>query len=142
MRPKRRILLIDSDENRMSIRRYLFITRGFAVFSAPSADEARHLIASCYPDLVVATWPLAGADLGKLLSEIHDDSPTSHLLLLAERLTEVPDGVFVDAALLKSACSATDIIERAKLLCVRKRGPQKTAQSVDHMMVLAEQKLA
>ncbi|MDR3797998.1 MAG: response regulator [Terracidiphilus sp.] len=134
--------MIDSNENRLSIRRYLLATQGFAVISATSGDEAREICAVFDPDLIVACWPLAGADLGKLLDELHAYNPAVHSLLLAEQLTAEPDGIVADAKLLKGACAPVQIVERVKMLSAGRRGPKKTVQSVDYMMALAQRRIA
>jgi DNA-binding response OmpR family regulator len=126
----------------MSVRRYLFTTWHFAVISATGAGEAREMFAAYDPDLVVACWPLAGADLGKLLDELHACKPGVRSLLLAEQLTVAPGDVVADAVLLKGACMPVQILDRVKLLSASKRGPKKTVQSIDIMMDLAQRRIA
>jgi DNA-binding response OmpR family regulator len=142
VRPKKRILLIDSDETRQGIRRFLLETHGFAVFSASSAEEARELCADYSPDAVVAAWPLAGADLGRLLHQLHECSPAASSLLLADSAAAVPESVMADAILPKGQCSAVQVLERVRLLSARKRGPKKTVESINHMMMLTERRIA
>jgi DNA-binding NtrC family response regulator len=149
MRPKKRILLIDSNETRQSVRRYLFITWGFAVLSAATAEEAREIAANEPLDLVVCGWPLAGADLGKLLNDLHAIDPLLRSLLLAESSIVAPEGVAAHAVLLKGACAPTEIRERARQLSARKRGPRKGCEQrlqpqaeVDHLMDMAERRIA
>ncbi len=126
----------------MSVRRYLFTTWHFAVISATSGDEARKMLAAYDPDLVVAGWPLAGEDLGKLLDELHACKPGIHSLLLAEQLTVAPEDTVADAVMLKGACMPVQILDRVKLLSAGKRGPKKTVQSIDIMMDIAQRRIA
>jgi DNA-binding response OmpR family regulator len=149
MRPKKRILLIDSDETRQSVRRYLFVTHGFTVLSAATADEAREIAANEPLDLIVCGWPLAGADLDRLLGDLHAVDPLLRSMLLAESSTFAPEGFVAHAVLLKGACSPAEILERARCMSARKRGPRKGCEqrmqpqaAVDHLMNLAERRIA
>jgi hypothetical protein len=93
-------------------------------------------------DLVVACWPLANADLGKLLNELRACKSGVHSLLLAEQLTVAPENTVADAVMLKGACTPSQILERVKLLTACKRGPKPPVQSVDRMMMLAQGRTA
>ncbi len=141
MRPRKRILLIDSNELRQSTRRYMLTIRGFVVHAAASADEARELAADHNPDLVIACWPMAGTDLGRLLDQIYEQRPTVRLMLVAEHLSSPPETVTVDACMLKGYCNPSELVDRAKFLCARKRGPKKPVE-IDRMMVMAERRIA
>ena len=141
MRPRKRILLIDSNELRQSTRRYMLTIRGFAVHAAASAEEAHELAADHDPDLVIACWPMAGTDLGRLLDHLYEQRPAMRSMLLAEQLSSPPENVTVDACILKGNCSPAEIVDRAKFLCARKRGPKKPVE-IDRMMVLAERRIA
>ena len=141
MRPRKRILLIDSNELRQSTRRYMLTIRGFAVHAAASAEEARELASDHNPDLVIACWPMAGTDLGRLLDQLHDQHPCLRSMLLAEHLTAAPKGIHADACMYKGSCSPAEIVDRAKVLCARKHGPKKAVE-IDRMMVPAERRIA
>lgn len=144
MRPRKRILLIDSNEVRLSVRRYLLETQGFKVSAATAADEARDLAETTDPELIVCAWPLAGSSAGLLLNQLHEAHPFVRIMLLAETLQSVPDDVYAaDAVLLKGDCTPFNVLERARLLSARKRGPRKmTVQSVDRMMDFAARRIA
>lgn len=124
MRPKRQILLIDSNEMRLSTRSYMLQVRGFNVHAAATAEEATVIVDNFSLDLVIGCWPLPGGNpalLDALRGRYPGGVPT---MLLAEQLTTGPESAFADAILLKPV-SAAEIVDRAKTLCARKRGPKK-----------------
>jgi len=145
MRPKKRILLIDSSETRLSTRRFVLETRGLAVAGASTPEEARDLANSFQPEVIVAAWPFTSGDLVRLLDQIREELPFAPSLLIAETLVEAP-AVVADATVLKGSCSMAEIVERIKILAARKRGPRpgtpKPVQSIERMMQLAERRLA
>ena len=148
MRPKKKILLIDSDETRCSVRSFVLSNRGFAVYPVANVGDARRTAALANPDLAVLCWPFDGA--AALLSELHTRCPQMPSMVIAEQLTEAPVNVFAGAVLLKGGCSQSEIYDRAKVMCARKRGPRKGAQrkmpladlSAIDMAYLAERRIA
>jgi DNA-binding response OmpR family regulator len=148
MRPKKRILLIDSDETRHSVRRYFFTIHGFTVLSAATAEEAREIAANEPLDLIVCGWPLAGADLCKLLNDLHAMDPLLRSMVLMENSAIALDLLPAHAVLPKGRCGPAEILERAKTLSARKRGPRKESDrrppqtDVDRLMQLAERRIA
>jgi len=124
VRPKKRILLIDSNENRQSMRRFVFETRGLAVFSASTPDEARDLSRDAHPDVVIAVWPFTGGDLAQLVDQVREEAPFAPSLLIVENLSVPPTSIVADATMCKGAFSMADVVERIKVLAARKRGPR------------------
>ena len=127
MRPKKRILLIDGDEERLGLRRFLLTIWGFRVFSAAGVAEAREILAESAPDLLISCWPLPARKLNALMGRLRKLDPEARSLLLAENLDQSPLKVTADITLLRGLCSAGCVIERAKALCARRRGPKKRA---------------
>jgi CheY-like chemotaxis protein len=124
MRPKKKILLIDSDETRCSIRSFVLSNRGFLVFPVANAGDALRAAVIVYPDLAVLRWPFEGASA--LLDELHKRCPLMRSMVIGEELTEAPT-VFADVILLEGQCSQEKINELAKVLCARRHGPRKGA---------------
>lgn len=125
MRPKKRILLIDANEEHRSVLTFTLKTKGFLVRGAATADEARQAAFEFSPDLVIGCWPLATSDLGELLSFIHKQNWQVRSLVLCEALREAPALLVADVILLKGFCLSEQILERAMFLSARKRGPAK-----------------
>ena len=124
MRPKTRILLIDTNEDRQSVRRFQFDLWRFAVESASSAAEARDLAAQGSHGLIVAAYPVVGIDLGCLLDELHRIAPYTPSMVLADKGNEALMALHADAVLTRPT-SPAEILERAKVMSARKRGPRK-----------------
>jgi len=125
MRPKKKILLIDSNEERRSVRKFVLINRGFIVQAVANAWDAAEAAKALDFDLAIGVWPFEGADLATLLDELQRRHSQMKSMVIADRLTERPPMLIVDAVLLKGQCSQFEIYERAKLLSARKRGPRK-----------------
>ena len=142
MRPKKRILLIDSNEYHLSVRRFLLDTHRFAVTGAQTSKEALQLADECMPEAIVAVWPFTGGDLGRLLNYLHEIFPGVPSILICENLSAPPEGVVADAVMLRGACSPAEILDRVKVLSARKRGPKKGVNPVNRAMILAERRIA
>jgi DNA-binding response OmpR family regulator len=138
MRPKRRILLAGSDENRVSVLKCVLETNGFRVTTALTAAEALgHLRAETY-DLLLCEWPLAG--MQPLLDAARDTHQPTPTLVLASRLKECPEGLFGDDVILSDGFCVAGLRDRIKVLSTRKRGPRpmkKEPVSVPVIEVLA-----
>jgi DNA-binding response OmpR family regulator len=129
MRPKKRILLIDTDEERQAIRRFLFVTHAFHVISASSADEARAMFATEAPELIVCAHPLANVDTTSLLSDLHQvNSFVPSMMLHAG--SKVPTGFMADATVPQDI-SAVELLERVKVMAARKRGPRPKGPAIE-----------
>jgi len=141
MRPKKCILLIDSDEYRMSLRRFLFETNGFRVLSAESADAAERQFHDDGPDLIVCVCPTPGIDTVALLDRLKMQHSWVPSLALTKNETTRPAGLFADATVYTVSCSNAELLERVRMMAARKRGPRKQP-SVERMMTLAERRIA
>lgn len=123
MRPKRRILLIDVNEQQRSQYRYALRIAAFEVQAAGTAAEARAIAAAWMPDVVLAMLPAPGVGLRALLNDLHAASPYLPSLALAPRAN-------AELAEIRASMTAvnppmSDVIQRLKTLSARKRGPRK-----------------
>lgn len=115
MRPKKHIILIDQNEMRQSILRFLFTNKGWAVLSAATAEAAKENFLSC--ELVIAGWPCA-LDVGAV-ARYHYQVPS---LVVADREDPELRKLNVDRTLISAA--PWEIFEVACVLGQRKRGPK------------------
>jgi hypothetical protein len=118
MRPPKRILIIDANEDRQSITRFALETNMFRTVSYKTVDSARTNL-SVPIDAALAYWP-CDADM---LASLVRDNDCKGIVVAPQRAT-CPLELFADAVLLKHACAMSDIIERLKYACARKRGPK------------------
>jgi two-component system, OmpR family, response regulator CpxR len=135
MRPKKRILLIDTDEDRQSARRFVLVTHAFKVGAVNSAEAALALFHAEQFDLVACGWPLKDVDAGQLLKALRAVAPYVPQLLLAEALTAPPCGVTSDAVMLKGFATV-DLLDRVHEMAARKRGPRKIGPAVERVPVV------
>lgn len=138
MRPKKRVLCIDNNEDRLGQMRYRLFVRNYMAISATTADEAREASANFAPDLVLAssTFP----SLQPLLDELRESLPAiSHLVVSSS--PGAPE-IVADATLHNP--SSELLIEHIHTLCARKRGPRSTKipLSETRRVLLAQRRLA
>lgn len=69
MRPKKRVLLIDNNEQRLSVRAFVLETHHYFVAKATSVREAAETFSEARPDVVLAMVDVPG--LAKLLDDLH-----------------------------------------------------------------------
>jgi two-component system, OmpR family, response regulator CpxR len=143
MRPKKCILLIDSDEDRISLRRFLFETHGFSVLSAENARDAQRHFYPGVIDLVVCAYPSVGIDMERLLNLFKASRSWVPAVALVKDGEKVPVALLADASICLPSCSTADLIERIKIISARKRGPKKQLPvRIDAMMALAARRSA
>ena len=121
-RPKKRILLIDANELRLSARRFMLTTHGYAVFGAVDVSEALQACAVHAPEVAFIVCPIPG--LARLVRDLHAMFPTIRTLLFAEGLKSEPENIYTDV-MLHGWPPVSEILERLKVLAARKRGPHK-----------------
>jgi DNA-binding NtrC family response regulator len=90
-----RILLIDDDADLMEMNRVALVNRGHQVQAAHSAREARQVLATSRPDLVVMDAGMESASTGlELTGEIHRRYPDLPVLGFLDK--PMPPAVLAD----------------------------------------------
>lgn len=125
MRPKKKILLIDSKEARRSVRAYTLTIKGFAVCCASNVPEAQSMAQDMLPDLAIVSWPVIKGDDGRWIEDMRRRTPQMRSMVLAEAEEQPPTDLVADAVLSNADCTMLEIFDRAKVLCIRRRGPKK-----------------
>jgi CheY-like chemotaxis protein len=121
MRPKKKILIVDVNEERLSTRRFLLTNKGYAVSSASSRAEALAVASGIDPALAIVVLPLP--DAAQLLADLRAHAPFTHTLVLAENAKEHP-GLFADMTLWGKPPVA-ELLDRIAIAAACKRGPKK-----------------
>jgi two-component system response regulator CpxR len=133
MRPRKLILCVESNEQVLSVRKFLLVTRGYRVVESASAAEALEYLQTASIgsiDLLMSDLLLPqmdGNELCRRARQLHPGIPT---LLLSNTVTSFDRAAAADAFLPKGACTPTEIIDRVRMLVARKRGPKKQVQRV------------
>ena len=125
MKPKRTILCVDDNEQSLSIRKVLLETRGYRVVTCQNGDEALTRFKRGGIDLVLADLIMPGLDGAKLIEEIKNLSPRTPAILLSGKVRIYDRDTQADVFLPKGMYAPAELLERIRLLLVRKRGPSR-----------------
>lgn len=130
MRPKKVILLVDGNEQSLSVRKFMLQTRGYRVVEAANAAAALERFAHGGIDLVVSDLLLPGMDGNEMVRRMKEDSAEVPALLISGTVREFARADAADAFLPKGANGPAEMMERIRLLLVRKRGPKRAQAAV------------
>jgi len=125
MKPKRTILCVDDNEQSLSIRKVMLETRGYRVVSCGSGQEALDVFKKGGIDLVVTDLVMPGVDGTKVIEEIKTVSPQTPAILLSGKVKIYDHNTRADVFLPKGMYAPAELLERIRLLLVRKRGPKR-----------------
>lgn len=128
MKPKRTILCVDDHEQSLSIRKVLLETRGYRVIACSSGEEALELFRKGGIDLVLTDLIMPGLDGTKLVEQIKAISPQTPAILLSGKVKIYDRDTQADIFLAKGMYAPAELLERVRLLLVRKRGPRRSQQ--------------
>jgi DNA-binding response OmpR family regulator len=131
MRPKKTIVCVTADEGKLAERAYMLETRGFHVLRVQSTAQAAKLLEYLResplqeePDLLLLHLPLL--DVRATLREAHVLFPELRTMVTSDGSGyDLESGA--DVYLPRAANTAAEIVERARILVARKRGPKKAA---------------
>ncbi len=125
MRPRKVILLVDGNEQALSVRKFMLETRGYRVVQACGAHEALERFAGGGIDLVVSDLLLPGMDGNEMVRRMKAETPEVPAMLLSSTVKEFARAAAADVFLPKGAATPTELVERVRVLMVRKRGPKR-----------------
>ena len=125
MKPKRTILCVDDNEQSLSIRKVMLETRGYRVVACTSGEAALERFKQGGVDLVLTDLIMPGVDGGRLIEEIKTLSPQTPTILVSGKVKMFDRDTRADAFLPKGMCVPSELLERVRILLVRKRGPKR-----------------
>jgi two-component system, OmpR family, response regulator CpxR len=125
MKPKRTILCVDDNEQSLSHRKIMLETRGYRVASFSRGEEALTRFQQGGVDLVIADMAMPGLDGPQLIAKIKDLSPHTPAILISSKVRIYDHDSQADVFLTKGMYAPVDLLERVRLLLVRKRGPRR-----------------
>src|SRR5215813_12275561 len=128
MRPKRTILCVDYNEQALSIRKILLETRGYRVVACSNGQEALEAFRRGNIDLVLTDLVMPGVDGSHLIHEIKELSPQTPAVLISGRVKIYERDTSADLFLPKGMYEPAELLERIRLLLVRKRGPKRPVE--------------
>jgi len=129
MKPKRTILCVDDNEQSLSIRKVLLETRGYRVIACTKGEDALEIFKRGGIDLVLTDLIMPGYDGTKLIEQIKAISPQTPAILLSGKVRIYDRETQADVFLPKGMYAPAELLERIRLLLIRKRGPKRTRPS-------------
>jgi two-component system, OmpR family, response regulator CpxR len=141
MKPKKTILCVDDNEQALSIRKVLLETRGYRVLACNSGELALEAFRRGGVDLVLTDLLMPGVDGSRLIEEVKRLSPQTPAVLISGRIKVYERETLADLFLPKGMYEPAELLERIRVLLVRKRGPKRPvelrsrAMAVEHAIV-------
>jgi two-component system response regulator CpxR len=128
MKPKKTILCVDDNEQALSIRKILLETRGYRVLACNSGEKALETFRRGGIDLVLTDLMMPGVDGSRLIDEVKSISPQTPAVLLSGRVKIYERETLADVFLPKGMYEPAELLERIRVLLVRKRGPKRQVE--------------
>ena len=128
MKPKKTILCVDDNEQALSIRKVMLETRGYRVIACSTGEAALEVFRRGGVDLVLSDLVMPGVDGARLIEEVKMLSPQTPAVLISGRVKIYERETLADLFLPKGMYEPMDLLEKIRLLLVRKRGPKRTVQ--------------
>jgi two-component system response regulator CpxR len=131
MKPKRTILCVDDNEQSLSIRKVMLETRGYRVVTCASGEEALKVFENGGIDLVLTDLIMPGVDGTELIARIKSISPQTPAILFSGKIRIYDRDTQADVFLPKGMYAPAELLERIRLLLVRKRGPKRVSNPIE-----------
>lgn len=124
MRPKKRILCVDSNEQDLSILTFMLETNGFRAIKATCVSEAINVLMRTPVELMIVSTAVRIDDAIATVKILKGICPFTPLILLCNR-GDLGDKFHVADMAITRTCSSLELLERIKIITVRKPGPKK-----------------
>ncbi|MGA2004348.1 MAG: response regulator [Terriglobales bacterium] len=128
MKPKKTILCVDDNEQALSIRKIMLETRGYRVIACNTGEMALEAFRRGGVDLVLTDLIMPGVDGSRLIEEVKALSPQTPAVLISGRVKIYERDTLADVFLPKGMYEPVDLLEKIRLLLVRKRGPKRPVE--------------
>ena len=125
MKPKKTILCVDDNEQALSIRKIMLETRGYRVLACNNGESALEAFRRGGVDLLLTDLIMPGLDGSRLIEEVKNISPQTPAVLISGRVKIYERDSQADVFLPKGMYEPVDLLEKIRLLLVRKRGPKR-----------------
>jgi DNA-binding response OmpR family regulator len=125
MKPKRTILFVDDDEHSLSIWKVMLETRGYRVLTCTDPERAIEFIRCGGIDLVLTDLMMPKMSGAKLINRLKAISPYTPALLFSGSVNVCTEEHLADCWLPKGEFGPMELLERIRVLLIRKRGPKR-----------------
>jgi two-component system, OmpR family, response regulator CpxR len=137
MRPKKTILCVDDNEQALSIRKVMLETRGYRVLTCTDGRQALDTFKSGGVDLLLSDLLMPGLDGADLVQQVKELSPATPAILFSGKIKAYDKDTHADVFLPKGMYVPAELLERIRLLLVKKRGPKRALTPAQHSMRVA-----
>jgi len=127
MKVKKTILCVDDHEQSLSIRKLMLETRGYRVIVCTTGEEAFEAFRRGGIDLVLTDLMMPGMNGDELAKHVKQISPETPVILFSGKVRVYDQATQADVFLPKGMYAPVELLERIRLLLVRKRGPKRVA---------------
>ncbi|HYE25148.1 MAG TPA: response regulator [Clostridia bacterium] len=127
MKPKRTILCVDDNEQSLSIRKVMLETRGYRVVCCTNAEDAIARFQLGGIDLILSDVLMPGMDGTELVAHLKAISPCTPAILFSGKIKVYEKDTLADVFLPKGMYAPAELLERIRLLLIRKRGPKRAS---------------
>jgi CheY-like chemotaxis protein len=128
MKVKKTILCVDDHDQSLSIRKLMLETRGYRVIVCTTGDEALAVFRRGGIDLVLTDLMMPGMDGDELATHVKQASPETPVILFSGKVRVYDRTTQADVFLPKGMYAPVELLERIRLLLIRKRGPKRVAR--------------
>ncbi|HET9280438.1 MAG TPA: response regulator [Candidatus Angelobacter sp.] len=125
MRPKRTILCVDDNEQALSIRKLMLETRGYRVLTCTNGNHALEVFKQGGVDLVLSDLQMPGLDGATLVQKIKEISATTPAIIFSGKIRVYDKDLHADVFLPKGMHAPIELLERIRIMLVKKRGPKR-----------------
>jgi DNA-binding response OmpR family regulator len=125
MKVKKTILCVDDHEQSLSIRKVILETRGYRVIACTGGEQALVAFNDGGVDLVLTDLIMPGMSGNDLVERVKQLSPATPVILFSGQVKIYDQDTLADIFLPKGMYSPAELLERIRLLLVRKRGPKR-----------------
>jgi DNA-binding response OmpR family regulator len=136
MTVKKTILCVD-DEHSLSIQKVLLETRGYRVMTCNTGEEALSIFKLGRVDLVLSNVDLPDASATELAKRTKTLSPDVPVVLLSAQKWAFHTDAPVDLLLRKGTYAPAELLERIRLLLVKRRGSHRAASAATESRIRA-----
>jgi CheY-like chemotaxis protein len=127
MKVKKTILCVDDNEQSLSIRKVMLETRGYRVIVCTTGEEALEVFRRGGIDLVLTDLMMPGMNGDELANHVKRVSPETPVILFSGKVRVYDQTTQADVFLPKGMYAPVELLERIRLLLMRKRGVKRVA---------------
>jgi CheY-like chemotaxis protein len=128
MNVKKTILCVDDNEQSLSIRKLMLETRGYRVIVCTTGEEALEVFRRGGIDLVLTDLIMPGMDGDELARHVKQVSPETPVILFSGKVMGYDQNTQADVFLPKGMYAPVELLERIRMLLIRKREPKRVAR--------------